>query len=166
MKTGRKPALSGRGEWLTWRGVCILPPTSGSSGKMTEVVGICCFRKRSACKDSNPGCWDISSAGHVEAGNDYLPAALRELSEEIGIRARAEELHFVGMRRARFEDVFYGRPFRDNELSAIYIYREPVDEKPSRCRPRRWKRCGGWTSKSVGGRWKREPCQTACIWMS
>lgn len=87
------------------------------------------LQKRSACKDSNPGCWDISSAGHVEAGNDYLPAALRELSEELGVQARAEELHFVGMRRARFEDVFYGRPFRDNELSAIYIYREPVDEK-------------------------------------
>ena len=32
------------------------------------------------------------------------------------------------MRRAQFEDVFYGRPFRDNELSAVYIYREPVDE--------------------------------------
>ena len=86
------------------------------------------LQKRSACKDSNPGCWDISSAGHVEAGDDYLPSAIRELAEELGIRAREEELHFVGMRRAQFEDVFYGRPFRDNELSAVYIYREPVDE--------------------------------------
>ena len=86
------------------------------------------LQKRSACKDSNPGCWDISSAGHVEAGDDYLPSAIRELAEELGIRAREEGLHFVGMRRAQFEDVFYGRPFRDNELSAVYIYREPVDE--------------------------------------
>lgn len=86
------------------------------------------LQKRSACKDSNPGCWDISSAGHVAAGDDYLPSALRELSEELGIRAKEEDLHFVGMRRARFESVFYGRPFRDNELSAVYVYEKPVDE--------------------------------------
>ncbi len=86
------------------------------------------LQKRSACKDSNPGRWEVSCGGHVTAGDDYLPSAIRELTEELGIRACKEELHFVGMCRAQFEDVFYGRPFRDNELSAVYIYREPVDE--------------------------------------
>ena len=37
-------------------------------------------------KDSAPGCWDSSCSGHLDAGEDYLPAAMRELAEEIGLR--------------------------------------------------------------------------------
>lgn len=87
------------------------------------------LQKRSLRKDSNPGCYDISSAGHVAAGDTYLPAALRELEEELGIRAEEKDLHLAGMRKAYFEDVFYGKPFRDYEISAVYIYDRPVDEK-------------------------------------
>ena len=85
------------------------------------------LQKRSDCKDSNPGCYDISSAGHVEAGHEYLESALRELREELGITASADELEEVGIRRCGFEDVFYGKIFRDNEISMIYLYRKPVD---------------------------------------
>ena len=87
------------------------------------------LQKRSLRKDSNPGCYDISSAGHVAAEDAYLPAALRELEEELGIRAEEKDLHLAGMRKAYFEDVFYGKPFRDYEISAVYIYDRPVDEK-------------------------------------
>lgn len=87
------------------------------------------LQKRSACKDSNPGCYDVSSAGHVEAGDDYLPAALRELKEELGIDAKGSDLRFAGMRYSAFEDEFYGKPFRDNELSAVYLYEKQVDER-------------------------------------
>ena len=85
------------------------------------------LQKRSECKDSNPGCWDISSAGHVEAGHGYLESAVRELKEELGIDALPGQLREVGTRRCGFESEFYGRPFRDNELSMIYIYKEPVN---------------------------------------
>lgn len=85
------------------------------------------LQKRSECKDSNPGCWDISSAGHIEAGHGYLESALRELREELGINARPEQLRQIGTRRCGFESEFYGRPFRDNELSMLYIYQEPVN---------------------------------------
>ena len=87
------------------------------------------LQKRSLSKDSNPGCYDISSAGHVSAGDTYLPAALRELGEELGIRAEEKDLHLAGMRKAYFEDVFYGKPFRDYEISAVYVYDKSVDEK-------------------------------------
>src|SRR3954468_24269501 len=30
--------------------------------------------------------WDVSSAGHVDEGEDYLTAAKRELSEELGLQ--------------------------------------------------------------------------------
>ncbi|MFM2381971.1 MAG: hypothetical protein RLZZ76_738 [Candidatus Parcubacteria bacterium] len=33
-----------------------------------------------------PGRWDNSAAGHVDAGEDYSRAVLREAEEEIGVR--------------------------------------------------------------------------------
>ncbi len=44
------------------------------------------LQKRAETKDENPGYWDSSSAGHVDAGEDYPAAAQRELMEELGIR--------------------------------------------------------------------------------
>jgi len=44
------------------------------------------LQKRSMFKDVHPGTWDSSVAGHVDAGEDYLTAAIRELDEEMGIR--------------------------------------------------------------------------------
>lgn len=85
------------------------------------------LQKRSRDKDSYPGCYDVSSAGHLQAGDDFLPAALRELEEELSLRARAEDLEFVGFRRAYREAFFCGRLFKDHEISAVYIYRKPVE---------------------------------------
>ena len=85
------------------------------------------LQKRSRDKDSYPGCYDVSSAVHLQAGDDFLPAALRELEEELGLRARAEDLEFVGFRRAYREAFFCGRLFKDHEISAVYIYRKPVE---------------------------------------
>lgn len=41
------------------------------------------LQKRSQTKDSNPGSYDISSAGHVDAGDEILESAIRELKEEV-----------------------------------------------------------------------------------
>lgn len=87
------------------------------------------LQKRSSKKESYPGCYDISAAGHVAAGDQLLDSALRELREELGIAAAGEQLHFVGFRYGYHEDVFYGQPFRDAEISAVYVYQEPVDVK-------------------------------------
>ena len=85
------------------------------------------MQKRSRQKDSYPGCYDISSAGHVPAGMDYLPSALRELKEELGIEAEAADLQFIFYHSEYCEDVFYGRPFYNAEYSAVYLYTKPVD---------------------------------------
>ena len=84
------------------------------------------LQKRSACKDSNPGAYDISSAGHVSAGDELMESALREMGEELGIHARKEQLQLIGTHRGKFEAKFHGKPFRDNERSTVYLYREPV----------------------------------------
>ncbi|MBR3926670.1 MAG: ribosomal RNA small subunit methyltransferase A [Akkermansia sp.] len=45
----------------------------------------CLLQKRSMFKDRHPGVWDSSAAGHLDAGEDYITAAHRELKEELGI---------------------------------------------------------------------------------
>ena len=57
------------------------------------------LQKRSECKDSNPGAYDISSAGHVSAGDELMESALREMKEELGIHAREDQLQFIGTQR-------------------------------------------------------------------
>ena len=42
------------------------------------------LQKRAMTK-SFPGCYDISSAGHIPAGQDFCPSAIRELQEELGV---------------------------------------------------------------------------------
>ena len=85
------------------------------------------LQKRSARKDSHPGCYDISSAGHITAGDEVLTSALRELKEELGIEARSEQLQEIGIQYKNFEGEFYGKPFRDNQRSILFLYKEPID---------------------------------------
>lgn len=88
------------------------------------------LQKRSEEKDSFPGCYDISSAGHIPAGVDFVPSALRELEEELGVRARAEDLHLCGRRTIHYEAVFHNKPFVDEQISNVYILwldKEPAD---------------------------------------
>jgi len=43
------------------------------------------LQKRSRSKDVAPGTWDTSVGGHVAPGENEAAAALRELSEELGV---------------------------------------------------------------------------------
>jgi isopentenyl-diphosphate delta-isomerase type 1 len=45
------------------------------------------LQKRAKNKDLNPGLWDTSAAGHVDAGENYDSSAIRETAEELGIHA-------------------------------------------------------------------------------
>ena len=82
---------------------------------------------RSKEKDAFPDCYDISSAGHLLAGQDYLESALRELEEELGIKAKKKDLKYIGMYYSELSTEFYGKPFINNEISAVYIYDKYVD---------------------------------------
>ena len=80
------------------------------------------LQKRAQNKDSYPGCYDISSAGHLARGEGSLEAARRELYEELGIRAKESELRFIGYFDHLQSAFFNGKPFLDNEHSALYLY--------------------------------------------
>lgn len=43
------------------------------------------LQKRGSNMDTFPDCWDVSAAGHVDAGEEYDIAARRELEEELGL---------------------------------------------------------------------------------
>ena len=101
----------------------VRPSESSPSGQ--EVL----LQKRSAEKDSNPGCLDISSAGHIYAGDEPLESALRELGEELGIHADAEDLEYLGVHEGSYEKEFHGRMFRDHEFAHLFVYKGAVDER-------------------------------------
>ena len=85
------------------------------------------LQKRSRIKESFPGFYDTSSAGHIPAGEEPLSSALREMEEELGIVASADQFHYAGMFHIEYEMVFHGKPFHDNEVTFVYVYREPVE---------------------------------------
>ena len=80
-------------------------------------------------KDSFPGRFDTSSAGHIQAGDEPIESALRELHEELGIQAVKEDLDFAGTFRIQYEKEFHGKMFRDNEVAFVYVYQKPVNMK-------------------------------------
>lgn len=86
------------------------------------------LQKRSRQKDSYPGMYDTSSAGHIPAGEEPLPSALRELREELGIAATEDELRYAGHFRIEYQEQFHHRQFRDNEYVHVFVYTEPVDK--------------------------------------
>lgn len=67
------------------------------------------LQKRSNKVKTYPNCWDHSAAGHVDIGEDYLSAALRELREEIGIK------------RQQLEDL--GTYYTDRSVSGVRLKR-------------------------------------------
>ncbi len=85
------------------------------------------LQKRSAAKDSYPGCYDISAAGHLPAGSGFLESALRELEEELGIQAQPQDLKEAFLHLGYAESAFHGKPFRNAEVSMVYLYTEPVE---------------------------------------
>ncbi|XP_004135882.2 nudix hydrolase 3 [Cucumis sativus] len=74
---------------------------------------------RADCKDSWPGLWDISSAGHISAGDSSLETARRELQEELGVILPKEafELIFVFLN----ETSTNGGQFINNEFEDVYL---------------------------------------------
>lgn len=82
---------------------------------------------RGSRKELCPSCYDISSAGHIPAGCGFIESALRELEEELGIRAEAGELVYCGRRRFRCCRTSGGRSYVDNQISNVYALWRDVD---------------------------------------
>lgn len=53
------------------------------------------IQKRSEHKDTNPGKWQMSVAGHVTSGHSVQEAVLAEASEELGLDIDSKSLQFI-----------------------------------------------------------------------
>ena len=85
------------------------------------------LQKRAQTKDSFPGRYDTSSAGHIQAGDEPLESAIRELQEELGIVASPEELKYAGTFNIKYEKEFHNKLFKDNEIAFVYVYLSGID---------------------------------------
>lgn len=76
------------------------------------------LQRRCATKDSNPNMLDISSAGHLSAGDESLDGAIRELKEELNLDVKPEELKFIKTIKRSSK---YTSTFINNEFDDLYI---------------------------------------------
>jgi isopentenyl-diphosphate Delta-isomerase len=88
---------------------------------------------RSKRKANYPGLWDVSSAGHVSAGEAVLDAAIRETAEEIGIDISAGELTPIGTFPE--QSVLCGGTYLDNEINEVFLVRKAVGESDVKLQP-------------------------------
>ncbi|GLX67413.1 NUDIX hydrolase [Paenibacillus glycanilyticus] len=77
------------------------------------------FQLRQAGKDTYPGCYDITAAGHLTAG-ETVRDAVREIEEELGVVARFEDLIPLGETRKEMVGEAKGVPFIDREVSDVF----------------------------------------------
>ncbi len=101
------------------------------------------LQKRSMLKDMSPGLWDSSCSGHVDAGEDYDTAAVRELGEELGLKVDKVP-----------ERWFSDRPCEATGWEFVWVYRMQYDG-PFVLHPQEIER-GGWFTVEELTRWLKE----------
>ena len=101
------------------------------------------LQKRSLKKDRQPGVWDSSASGHVDAGEDYDVCAARELREEIGLELSGSP-----------ERLFKLAAGEDTDQEFVWIYRCQA-EGPFVLHPDEID-AGGWFAPGEVDRWLAE----------
>jgi len=90
-----------------------------SSGKVL-------FQKRAKHKDTYPGLWDVSVAGHIGAGEIAINSAIREVNEEIGLAIGKKDLEFILKYKSMKKP---SKNILDNEFHHVYFSKlsTPID---------------------------------------
>jgi isopentenyldiphosphate isomerase len=78
------------------------------------------LQKRSPQKWTWPNCYDVSAAGHINAGEEPLTAGIRETKEEIGIDIDETHMQSIGVQRAR---LITPNGLIENEFQWLYLLR-------------------------------------------
>ena len=77
------------------------------------------LQQRSQKKLISPLLWDVSVAGHIDAGESFIEAALRETKEEIGLDLNPNDLKKIGVKL--HESSYDNGNIRDYEFHQVYI---------------------------------------------
>lgn len=81
------------------------------------------LQKRSAEKSTNPNKWTASASGHLTAGESDIDGTLRELEEEIGVKAKSDELKYLFT--AKLKGKINDRNF--SHIEEIYVLYKDID---------------------------------------
>lgn len=116
-------------------GVAARSEVHGNPAMMHRVVHVLVFnpegklllQKRSMDKDVAPGKWDTSVGGHVNAGEDILSSAKREMEEELGVVPQELEYLYAYIHSNPYETELVNtyRCTYDGEIS---FNRKEIDE--------------------------------------
>jgi len=131
---GQKPRSEVHRLGLQHRAVHVLVFNSG---------GQVFLQKRSMKKDRQPGLWDSSASGHLNAGEDYEACAVREPQEEIGL-----QLNQPPQRLFKFP------ASEETDQEHVWVYR-CESEGPFKLDPEEVEK-GEWFARDEVTRWTRE----------
>ena len=84
------------------------------------------LQKRSATKDTFPGRWDVSAAGHISSGHSAYESAIRELEEELSLDKEKDnfELEFLFQVCSSNSGTAGKDEFLDNEIQNVFVVRK------------------------------------------
>ena len=85
------------------------------------------LQQRSHKKLIHPLLWDVSVAGHIDAGESFEEAAVRECMEEIGLEIAPKQLIYLGSKLHKTE--YRENEIKDYEFHQIYISEFKTDIK-------------------------------------
>lgn len=77
------------------------------------------LQQRSHKKIIFPLLWDVSAAGHIDAGESFVEAALRETEEELGLKLESKNLTKIGT--FLHETSYADGKIQDNEFHQVFI---------------------------------------------
>jgi isopentenyldiphosphate isomerase len=101
------------------------------------------LQKRSMTKDRQPGLWDSSASGHVDAGEDYDACAVRELGEEVGLHLSAVPQRLFKLAACAATDQEHVWVYRCEAEGPFYLHPEEIER-------------GGWFAPAKVTRWMAE----------
>lgn len=77
------------------------------------------MQKRATTKQSSPGAWDHSCAGHISTGENPDDAVLREFEEELGIKIKLEDLNFMFFHK--IQHIEQNGKYLNNQINHLYL---------------------------------------------
>ncbi len=101
------------------------------------------LQKRSPKKDRQPGLWDSSASGHVDAGEDYDACAVRELNEELGLNVSPPPRRLFKLKACPETDQEFVWVYRGEAEGPFELNREEIER-------------GDWFAPEKVTRWMAE----------
>ncbi len=77
------------------------------------------LQQRSHKKEIYPLLWDVSAAGHIDAGESFESAVIRETHEELGVLLKPDDLKKIGVHKHKSS--YANETIQDNEFHHVFI---------------------------------------------